>query len=224
MKSIKEFINEAAEFELIKTEYREYGCVTLVRHENLDLANMTKKQFVKLMSADLKEAIEEYSKIVKPLNDEALKKNIEREVAKATKFAETKYKTQRGKDKYIENARKNAEAKKWYLEDPERIFFDFQPDKGSMGIPMDCILKAKTDEEQLSKCYDYLSKNKYFKKATGWAFKYETNSKTEASYYAFRPYVDLLLDESDRAEQKRDEEMLTQAVQDFYKNSNYWGD
>ncbi len=225
MKDIKTYISESAEFELIKTEYREYGVVTLVRHENLDLANMSKEEFVKLMGADLKEAVAEYAKIVKPLNNERVKDNIEREIRQATKFAEKKWKTEKKRNEYIENARKNAEAKKWYLETPERIFFDLKPDKGQMGINEVCILRGdKTDDKQLEKCYDELQNSKYFKKGTGWAFKYESHSKEKASTYAFRPYVDILLDESDKAEQKRDEDNLTKSVQQFYANTNYWGD
>lgn len=224
MKSLNNYINEAAEFELIKTEYREYGVVTLARRENVKCASLSKEKFVKMIAEDLNTAIEEYSKIVKPLNDERLKEFIEREVRMATKFAEKKWKTQKKRDEYIENARKNAQDKKWYLEDPKRIFFDFKPDKGNMGIPEVCILKADSDESQLEKCYDEIKNSKYFKNATGWAFKYESNSKEKITTYAFRPYVDLLLDETSREEQKRDEENLTKAVQSFYSNSNYWGD
>ena len=224
MKSLNNYINEAAEFELIKTEYREYGVVTLARRENVKCASLSKEKFVKMISEDLNTAIEEYSKIVKPLNDERLKEFVEREVEMATKFAEKKWKTQKKRDEYIENARKNAQDKKWYLEDPKRIFFDFKPDKGNMGIPAVCILKANSDENQLGRCYDEIKNSKYFKNATGWAFKYESHSKEKITTYAFRPYVDLLLDETSREEQKREEENLTKAVQSFYSNSNYWGD
>ena len=177
-----------------------------------------------MIAEDLNTAIEEYSKIVKPLNDERLKEFVEREVEMATKFAEKKWKTQKKRDEYIENARKNAQDKKWYLEDPKRIFFDFKPDKGNMGIPAVCILKANSDENQLGRCYDEIKNSKYFKNATGWAFKYESHSKEKITTYAFRPYVDLLLDETSREEQKREEENLTKSVQSFYSNSNYWGD
>ena len=224
MKSLNNYINEAAEFELIKTEYREYGVVTLARRENVKCASLSKEKFVKMIAEDLNTAIEEYSKIVKPLNDERLKEFIEREVRMATKFAEKKWKSQKKRDEYIENARKNAQDKKWYLEDPKRIFFDFKPDKGNMGIPEVCILKANSDENQLGRCYDEIKNSKYFKNATVWAFKYESNSKEKITTYAFRPYVDLLLDETSREEQKREEENLTKAVQSFYSNSNYWGD
>lgn len=225
MQSLKEYVMENADFEIIKTEYREYGVVTLVRRENVDCANISKEDFVKFMAEDLKTAVDEYAKICKPINDQRKKDLIERDVKAAIKFAEKKWKTQKKRDEYVENARKNAEAKKWYLDDPKRIFFDFKPDKGKMGIPEVCILRGEgTDDKQLERCYDELQDSKYFKKGTGWAFKYESHAKDKISTYAFRPYVDLLLDESDRAEQKRDEENLTKAIDAFYAHSNYWGD
>lgn len=224
MKDIKNYINEAVEFELIKTEYREYGVVTLVRREDVDCSTISKEEFIKLMGEDLHNAIEEYGKIIKPLNDERLKQYIENDIKQAERFAEKKWKSQKKRDEYIENARKNTESKKYYLDDYKRIFFDFKPDKGDMGISYDCILDIKTDDNQLSKCFDKIKDSKYFKKATGWVFKYESNSKDKIGYYSFRPYIDLLLDENSKAEQKRDAEQLAKSVQDFYTNSNYWGD
>ena len=224
MKSITEYIAEAAEFEKIKTQYREYAVVTLVRRENINCASLTEEEFVKIMGDDLKSAINEYVEIVKPLNEKAKQRHIEYKIKTATKYAEKKWKTQKKRDEYIENIRKNAESEGWYMSDPKRIFFDFDVDKGSQGISSVCILKNETDEKQLKQCFEEVKNNRYFKKATGWAFKYESNSKEEMSTYCFRPYVDLLLDETTRAEQKRDEENLTQAIQNFYANSNYWGD
>ena len=50
MKSLNNYINEAAEFELIKTEYREYGVVTLARRENVKCASLSKEKFVKMIA------------------------------------------------------------------------------------------------------------------------------------------------------------------------------
>ena len=224
MKDLKNFINEAVEFETIKTEYREYGVVTLVRRENVDCANISKEDFVKFIREDINTAVEEYAKIVKPLNDQKVKDSIEREIKNAISFAEKKWKTQKKRDEYVENAKKNIENKKWYLEDPKRIFFDFKPDTGRMGIPVVCTLSYDSDDKQLERCYEELVNGKYFKRGTGWAFKYESRSKDKINVYSFRPYVDLLLNESDREEQKRDAKNLSDSIERFYSNSNYWGD
>ena len=55
-------------------------------------------------------------------------------------------------------------------------------------------------------------------------FKYESNKMDKIWTYGFRPYVDLLLDETSRQEQKRDTERLYKAMDQFYADSNYWGD
>ena len=60
-------------------------------------------------------------------------------------------------------------------------------------------------------------KSKYFKKGTGQAFKYTATSEEQPNFN-FRPYVDILLDESSRTEQKRDEERLNKNIR-IYKRS-----
>jgi len=223
MKNLKDYIIESVDFEIIKNNYKNYCVVTLVRRE-VDCKSISKEDFVKFIKEDLQKAVNEYTEIVKPYNEARIKSHIDIEVKHAIVFAEKKWKTQKKRDEYIANVKKNAENQKLYLEDPKKIFFDFQPNKGDMGINYDCILRVNDSDEKLAKCYDEVKSSKYFNKATGWAFKYESSSKDKPSTYSFRPYVDLLLDESTRAEQKRDEEMLNKAIEDFYKNSNYWGD
>ena len=220
MKNLQSYIIESIEWE--QTRESGYGVMTLVRHENLDLSSLSEEDFIKYMLEDFNQAVEEYSKICKPLNDKRIADNIEREIKQAIKFAEKKWKTQKKRDEYIENIRKNAQEKKWYLEDPKRIFFDLKPDKGNMGIRQECIIDSKSNEKTLKIAYEEMQKSKYFKKGTGWAFKYDAYGKDKA--YSFRPYIDILLDENDRAEQKRDEENLSNAISDFYANTNYWGD
>lgn len=220
MKSLTNFINEAIEWE--EPENNGYGVVTLVRRENLKLSKITKEDFVKFIKEDLKEAIKEYANICKPINDKRKNDYIEDQVKAATKFAEKKWKTEKKRKEYIENIRKNAESQKLYFEESDRIFFDLKPDKGRMGIPQCCIISKKSKDADLEDAYDEMMHSKYFKRGTGWAFKYESLGKNRP--YAFRPYIDILLDETSREEQRRDEESLANAVQNFYANSNYWGD
>ena len=221
MKDITSFIKESVDIE--KSKDRTYVTVTLVKHENLDLSTITKKQFVKYMLEDFNKAVAEYAKIITPLNELRRKELIDSEVKAAIHYAENKWKTEKKRNEFIENIRKNAEAKEWYMEKADRIFFDCQPDTDKMSINDDCIFNKDTNEKQLERAYDILKKSKYFTRGTGWAFKYEARSKTNL-YYSFRPYVDILLNETDREEQKRDAEMLRKSVNDFYKNTNYWGD
>lgn len=220
MKDINIFISESLEWE--QTREDGYGVMTLVRHENLDLANLSEENFIKFILEDFKTAVEEYTKICKPLNDKRIQDRIEYETKAAIKYAEKKWKTQNKRDEYVENIKKNVANKKIYLEDPKRIFFDLKPDKDQMGIRQECVINAKSTEKTLKIAYEEMQKSEYFKKGTGWAFKYDSLGKDKN--YVLRPYIDILLDESARAEQKRDEETLSQSVKNFYKNSNYWGD
>lgn len=221
MKDITSFIKESIDIE--KSKIGTYVTVTLVKRENLDLSTITKKQFVKYMLEDFNKAVAEYDKIITPLNELRRKELIDSEVKAAISYAEKKWKTEKKRNEYVENIRKNAEAKEWYMQKADRIFFDCKPDTGKMSITSDCVFNKNTDEKQLGRAYENLKKSKYFTRGTGWAFKYEAHSKTNL-YYSFRPYVDILLNETDRAEQLRDAEMLRKSVDDFYKNTNYWGD
>ena len=85
------------------------------------------------------------------------------------------------------------------------------------------LLKMKRINKMLLMIFISLSfcKVNFFSSANEYNFeyKYQANSK-ENPTYCFRPYIDLLLDESSRAEQKRDGETLTAAVKDFYSNTN----
>ena len=225
MKKIVDYINEAVEFEKVKSTFgRDMGVVTLLRHEDIDCGNLSEEEFVSLMKADLDKAIVEYAGICKEYNDKVIADRVEKAKKDAIAYAEKKYKKQSYKDKYIQNAIKNAEDSKWFLENPENIFFDFWPEKGQNGIPGVCILTKKSTESQLKQCYEKLQGSKYFKKATGWAFKYESKDKDALSICSFRPYIDVIIDDDLRSEQARDEKRLADSIEKFYAGSNYWGD
>ena len=225
MKSLSNYINESIEFDLIDSYYGKIGVVTLVKREGIDCANLSKEDFVSFMNEDIKIAHEEYSKICKKYNDDFISKQVEKAKKNAIEYAEKKYKRQSYKDKYIQNAIKNAENSKAFFSDADKIFFDFKPDTGENGINSVCIISPKdVTDSQLEKCYDIVSKSKYFKKATGWSFKYESQNKDKVSVYSFRPYIDLILDENTRSEQQRDADRLRDSINNFYKDSNYWGD
>lgn len=223
IKTFSEFINEAVEFEKMADGY---SIVTLVTRENVDCANLSKEDFIKFISEDLHTAIEEYKKICKPLDKEKFDKFIKDEKEQAIKYAESKWKTDKKRKEYIDNIIKNCEGRiDLFDSKADKIFFDFKPEMGATQVINDvCILKKKTDERQLAACYDKIHENKYFIKATGWKFKYETNKKDKPGYYSFRPYVDVILDESTKDERTREEEKLNKDIQAFYSHSNYWGD
>jgi hypothetical protein len=219
MKDLVTYINEAVEFEKVNN----LVIVSLVRRENIDLSKLSKEDFIKLIKEDFAIACKEYDKLMAPINTSNRETFIKNSVERAVKYAETKYKRAKYKEKYIENARKNAENAHLYNESSKNLFFDLKPNPGSMSIPEVCIIRHSSTDETLSKAYDEMQKDKYFKRGTGWAFKYSTRSE-EKPILTCRPYIDILLDETSREEQKRDGEILAQAIDNFYSKSNYWGD
>lgn len=225
MTTLKDYILEKAILEKAEIEeFDTYNVVTLVRHENLDLSTIDEQTFINEMLADIKEAVEEYTALYTPYEEEKKRKFIERETEAARKYAEQKYKRESNRKKYVETAMSNIEEKwKRFSQDPKKIFFDIVPNPYQMGTSYEETLHYGADKKFLKKTYDILKDNKYFRKGIGWAFKYETWGK-ESPVFASRPYVDILMKESDKAEQKREKEMHSKAIEDFYSDSNYWGD
>ena len=222
MKNLEDFIKESLEIEEIKTAYRNYLVVTLVKRD-VDLSSITKEDFIKFMKEDFQTALKEYTKVTDKANINRRANYIADEIRAAQKFAEKKWKTLAKQEKYVANMKKNAEEKEIYMHSPDQIFFDLKPDKGQMGIRSGCVISKDSNDASLGEAYENVKNSKFFNKGTGWAFKYETSNK-DNPLYDFRPYIDITLDETTREEQKREEEHLAQAVSDFYKNSNYWGD
>lgn len=217
MKGISEYIKEQLE---VENGSHGYKVVTLVRRD-VDLSSISESDFIDFIIADYKEAVHEYAKIMDTYNENNKKEHIENEVKAAIKYAEKKWKTEKKRNEYVETIRKNAETKQWFMENPEDIHFDLKPSP-SQSILQDCIISKKSNKDTLKKAYAEVKKDSYFTHGTGWAFKYETIDADKP--YAFRPWIDILLDESDRAEQKRDQQNLDNAVNDYYKDTNYWRD
>ena len=221
MKDLKEYILENVEYENDK-----YGnvLITLLRHENLDLSTIDEKTFINEMYSDIQKAVKEYCDLVTPYKASEKSIYLERCRKEAEKYVEKKYKRNSNKQKYIDNAIKNFEES-WekHTTDAKKIFFDIVPDPTQMGSGYGETLYYDTDKKYLKKTYEVLENNKYFRKGIGWAFKYQARDKDNPCY-SFRPYVDILMNESDKAEQLREKEIHDNAVANFYKDSNYWGD
>ena len=64
-------------------------------------------------------------------------------------------------------------------------FVDFDVWPGSNSIPNNCVLAPSSTHEQIGKCFDIISNNKYFKSAHGWAIKYD--AKNDSIRSSFRP-------------------------------------
>lgn len=226
MKNLTDFITEKLEFE--KSKINGWFTVVLYRHEDLDLANMTQEEFVKLIKEDIKKASDAYDADVRTLRQKELDKlaseRADRMIKDAQKYAAEKWKTEKRREQYIQTIRDNI-AKGLLVTKAEGVgFFDLKPDPTEMGINSNCIFYLdKLTDKQLAKAFDAVKNNKYFKKGTGWVFKYETDNK-EIPVPHFRPWIDVILGDNDSTERERERQHHEQSIQDFYKDTKYWGD
>ena len=220
MKTFENFLGEALEISELSGGYR---IVTLLKHDGLDLANMTEDEFVRLMSEDLKQVHNEYERVRIPERASARAKAIDREIERAQKYADQKYKTQRKRDEYMAKFKANIE-KNYEIWDQDQLFFDFKPGVGN-SLPIVCVLKPNTDEYKLRQCYEELVKSRWWKKGTGWAFKYEAGKHDLATH--FRPWIELIMNESDAARRRKEQQMLDDGIAAYYASagsSRYTGD
>lgn len=219
MKSLKDYILESVEFEKIGDGL----VVCLVRREGVSLKDLSEDEFVQYIQEDYQSAMEEYKKLYAQAKSQMKKDSIEREVQNAVAEAEKLYKRASNKEKYIAAARINAEKnyeRQW--RGPMDLQFDFKAGTNVFIVDGD-MMSGGLKENGLRGLYSELRGNKYFLKGDGWAFKYSIRSK-DCPIPSFRPYIDILLDESTRAEAKRDKEIHDKNVLDFCKDLNYWGD
>ena len=201
--------------------------IKLISRTGLNLAEISKEDFVKFMAEDIKAAHEKYNELYRPeweqRNAEHKVYVVERAKENATKYAERKWKTEKKRQPYIEAEIEKAKnhLKDLYYDD--LTFFDFDVNPGSMGINGTCILDAiNTSKKALEMCYDTIKDAKYFKQASGWSLEYDVYG--ENTYRtAFRPHIQLTGNNVE-AEMKADKEALAKSVREFYKNTTYFGD
>ena len=204
-----------------------YRWITLTsRH--IDCSNITEDEFISSMFSDLLEAQEKYDELYIPEWENNKLKNFYNQIESvrnyATKIAEKKWKTEKKRNAYIE--REVKKARKEYKFDSfyyNLSYFDFDVNPGDMGISGNCVLSYENlTPNKLRRCFEDVKDNKYFKKAKGWALTYECSENSYRT--SFRPQIKLIVDSETEAQMKHDEEVLTNAVNEFYKGCQYWGD
>jgi len=204
-----------------------YRWITLTSR-NIDCSKITVDEFISAMFSDFLEAQEKYNELyipeweaykVKSFNDRMVwVRNW------ATKIAEKKWKTEKKRnafiEKEVEKARKEYKIDGFYY---DLSFFDFKVNPGEMGLSSDCCISYKElTPNKLRRCYEAVKDNKYFKQAHGWKLTYEASDNSYK--VCFRPHIELIVDADVEAQMKHDEEVLTNAVNEFYKGCKYWGD
>jgi hypothetical protein len=206
----------------------EYRTITLIKRENVNCSSITEDEFVRMMFSDMLEAEEKYNDLYIPEWEAAKVKSFFQNLTwahkRATNFAEKKWKTEKKRTAYIESevakARKEYKMSDFYY---NLSFFDFDVNPGKMGISGNCCISYKElTPAKLSRCFEAVKDNKYFKKASGWKLTYEADNNSYRT--CFRPHIKLIVDAETEAQMKKDAEDLTESVRNFYKGCTYWGD
>lgn len=204
-----------------------YRWITLTsRH--IDCSNITEDEFISSMFSDLLEAQEKYDELYIPEWENNKLKNFYNQIESvrnyATKIAEKKWKTEKKRNAYIE--REVKKARKEYKFDSfyyNLSYFDFDVNPGDMSISGNCVLSYRDlTLNKLRRCFEDVKDNKYFKKAKGWTLTYKCSENSYRT--SSRPQIKLIVDPETEAQMKHDEEVLTNAVNEFYEGCQYWGD
>jgi len=204
-----------------------YRLITLTSR-NIDCSNITPEQFISAMFSDFIEAQEKYNDLYIPEWEAHKVKHFFDHLTYIRKWAkgiaEKKWKTEKKRNEFIEKevekARKEYKIDSFYY---DLSFFDFKVNPGEMGISGACSISYKElTPTTLRRCYEAVKDNKYFKQAHGWKFTYEASNNSYK--VCFRPHIELIVDADVEAQMKHDEEVLTNAVNEFYKGCKYWGD
>jgi len=180
----------------------------------IDCSKISEQEFIDAMSADVKNATEIYKTIYWSLEEKIHFSNVERQkksiVNIAKQYAEKKWKTEKKRQQYIDEQLANfKEPEIWHT---NLTYLDFNIEPNNMGISDDCIIRV-ANLNLLSRCFNKIKDNKYFKQAKGWIL--ETGS---------RPQIKLILPESVEKKFMQEAKNLADSVYDFYKNTKYFGD
>lgn len=189
----------------------------LITRENIVCSELTKEQFVNMMSEDLTNALHEDVRIFKPIAEAQFYHNQEQHLEyvekRAREFAAKRWKTDKRRDQYVLDVL--SKEKRNVFEFRPVSYFDFDVEPWKNGISGCCILHPCETVENLERCFEYIKDNVYFKAAKGWQL---------IDHRSFRPEIKLILDEEMETKYKNDERGLSEAIARFYADSNYWGD
>ena len=207
-----------------------YPTVVLTSVE-MNCSSITESEFIDTINKCLAEANKEYKELVVPKYKKFITEqyinNLEFSLKRAKTYAESKWKTEKRRNQYIEevkaNAKKDYDNRLSKLENISIDFFDFDGNCGTInGINSNCIIRKDVTDKQLKACFNTLQATRYFNKAIGLEFKYDANQRTYT--YSFRPSIELVLPEEVEKVATKERENLEKCISSFYSSNNYTGD
>lgn len=191
---------------------------------NIECGKLSKEEFVKLLSEDLKIASDNYYEIIA----EEVAKCKEREInyysEKYTKEAEKRYKRKSNQERYFNELfeKEMNRINRQYNSENRNNSFSLDIEFGKMGRDSRTIINIDELESNLNDCFEYIKENKFWVNANGWSIEYITNSNSLIN--SWRIPIKLILSEELKNEALHLNKELADSVNRFYANSNYWGD
>lgn len=191
---------------------------------NIECGKLSKEEFVKLLSEDLKIASDNYYEIIA----EEVAKCKEREInyysEKYTKEAEKRYKRKSNQERYFNELfeKEMNRINRQYNSENRNNSFSLDIEFGKMGRSWSTIIETTNLESNLNDCFEYIKENNFWVNSNGWSIEYMTNNNSLIN--SWRITIKLILPKELENEALRLNKELADSVSRFYSNSNYWGD
>lgn len=172
---------------------------------------LTRDQFITWMKTDAIASKMVYDALERTRTHKAWREAKDHALQRIKEDMIKKYKRQSTRDKYtVIEYEKWVELNRWrfYVIEMKSFAWSIRPWENGGCYHVDI---NNDMDERLGRIYDESLSNKYFLGCSGW-------------YIGDDQYVHLILSEELEAEWKADEKRLSDAINRFYANSNYWGD
>ena len=197
-----------------------------------DITQLTQEEFVQTIREDIDTANRDFDEFWKKyraeIREECIRESVEREMNyKWIQDHAATYKTERGRNNYLDKRRADIEKKatESFDEHTKRThpgYYDFDTHPGKNGINGNCILTENSSDYALEDCFRDIKSSRYFEKSHGWMIGYTTS--VGGFEPRWRPFVVLILDDDDVKQFHQEMEDLGRAISEFYANCRYCGD
>ena len=200
--------------------------------------SLTKESFIEVMKTLWADAARNYRRIYDEIatpaweawNKKYTAEWIKNAEAWAKEYAAKKWKTEKRRNKFIEEHVNKIKLELYSRVHPKfepLTYVDFDVNPGRNGISGNCCI-SEFDDKHLGKCFDEIKDNEYFKAATMISIGYtESDSRWETYHDAlchFRPQVYLTLPVELEKKWEGEENALAEDIRNFYANCHYCGD
>lgn len=214
MKNIIEYISENT----VSANSKNVSTKAILIERNVDCGNLTEDEFVEMVYDDLTEAKEKYDASAKEAEIEWCRRESEIKRNDHYRFASQKWKTEEKRMKYVNDKISKASNTCKYNHPTEVHIDTLNPSYSSSTI---IELGTSNMKNSIRMFWKDLEKNEYFKSAKGWEiYFYTENDLLLGKRFEMKFY----LDKKDEKKFKSDRNEIGKKIEDFYKDTKYWGD